>query len=185
MFWKPQHFKRVFKNFFFKDKGSQIFFFLPLVPSDDQENKLLPEDGTAANEVDSEDEPKVPELTTFPQLHVVTQTISDLPTDDWKQTVVTETETAESTLDNDSQNETTTEHDHTGSETLLEGGTPDSEEEDEDPSQDSEDIFDRLMRTIQGHWLDFVGKMKLSVLDVWKSISHHMMERLESFATGL
>ncbi|KAG8175880.1 hypothetical protein JTE90_025948 [Oedothorax gibbosus] len=47
------------------------------------------------------------------------------------------------------------------------------------------DIFDHLMATIQSHWSDFVGKMKLSVLDVWKTISQQMMVRLENFATAL
>lgn len=47
------------------------------------------------------------------------------------------------------------------------------------------DIFDHLMTTIQSHWSEFVGKMKLSVLDVWKTISQQMMVRLENFATAL
>lgn len=143
---------------------------------DDQSTKFSDEDGTAANEVDSKDRLNVDDhqdLTTFPQLHVVSQTISDV--------TIIEQEGTTTEMDNETtvQNETLTEEVSTDTESLLEG----SEDDEERPN--SEDLFDRLMRTIQGHWLEFVGKMKMSVLDVWQSISHHMMERLESFATGV
>lgn len=142
--------------------------------------------------MDSKDRPKISELTTFPQLHVVTQTIGDVTTNEDESTDETQTstvvrdekdddDTGETTL-----NETSSDSVNTDSQTLLEGSEEDREEDPEQEdssSEDSEDLFDRLMRTIQGHWLDFVGKMKMSVLDVWKSISHHMMERLENFAT--
>lgn len=144
---------------------------------DDQSTKFSDEDGTAANEVDSKDRLNVDDhqdLTTFPQLHVVSQTIGDVST--------VEQEGTTTEMDNETtavQNETLTEEVSTDTESLLEG----SEDSEERPN--SEDLFDRLMRTIQGHWLEFVSKMKMSVLDVWQSISHHMMERLESFATGV
>lgn len=153
-------------------------FITPILRSllDDQSTKFSDEDGTAANEVDSKDRLNVDEhqdLTTFPQLHVVSQTISDV-------TIIEQVGTT-TEMDNETtvQNETLTEEVSTDTESLLEG----SEDDEERPN--SEDLFDRLMRTIQGHWLEFVGKMKMSVLDVWQSISHHMMERLESFATGV
>lgn len=143
---------------------------------DDQSTKFSDEDGTAANEIDSKDRLNADDhqdLTTFPQLHVVSQTISDVSTVEQDETTTE--------MDNDTtvQNETLTEEVSTDTESLLEG----SEDDEERPN--SEDLFDRLMRTIQGHWLEFVGKMKMSVLDVWQSISRHMMERLESFATGV
>lgn len=104
---------------------------------------------------------------------MVSQTISDVSTVEQDETTTE--------MDNDTtvQNETLTEEVNTDTESLLEG----SEDNEERPN--SEDLFDRLMRTIQGHWLEFVGKMKMSVLDVWQSISRHMMERLENFATGV
>lgn len=129
--------------------------------------------------MDSKDRLKISELTTFPQLHVVTHTIGDdVTTGDTYEDDVRDGD--DNTIATTAQNETTSDVVHTDSETLLEGSEEDQEDED---SEESEDLFDRLMRTIQGHWLDFVSKMKMSVLDVWKSISHHMMERLESFAT--
>ena len=155
------------------------FFILTLLLrslSDDHSTKLSDEDGTASNEVDSEDRLNVDDhqdLTTFPQLHVVSQTINGVST------VEQEGTTTEMENKTTIQNETLTEEINTDAESLLEGS------EDNEDQPNSEDLFDRLMRTIQGHWLEFVGKMKMSVLDVWKSISHHMMERLESFATGV
>lgn len=61
----------------------------------------------------------------------------------------------------------------------------DSEDGPVETDKKQPDIFDQLMNRIQSHWLDFVGKMKLSVLDVWKTISKQMMDRMENFASAL
>ncbi|KAF8786777.1 hypothetical protein HNY73_008449 [Argiope bruennichi] len=154
------------------------------------------DDGTESNEVDSpsnkKDDPlKVVEPATFPQIQVVTKTISEETFQPTSTTTTTSTEsttvtTAEEEL---ARNEATVtveisldenhRYSHSNeSETLLSGS-----EEDPVETDDKQDIFDNFIEPIQNVWQEFVGKLKMSVLEVWKSISHHLMERLESFAT--
>ncbi|CAL1272683.1 unnamed protein product [Larinioides sclopetarius] len=151
------------------------------------------DDGTESNEVDSptnkkDDLPKIAEPATFPQIQVVTKTISE---ETFQPTTSTTTEATTVTTAKEelARNEVTAtveisldeNHRYTHSnesETLLSGT-----EEDPVETDDKQDIFDNFIEPIQTVWQEFVGKLKMSVLEVWKSISHHLMERLESFAT--
>ncbi|GBL95262.1 hypothetical protein AVEN_37722-1 [Araneus ventricosus] len=166
---------------------------------DDQSSNVMNlhlDDGTDSNEVDSlpnkkDDIPKVAEPATFPQIQVVTKTISEETFQPTTSTTTTSTEaTTVTTAEEDlARNEVTVtveisleenhRYNHSNeSETLLSGL-----EEDPVETDDKQDIFDNFIEPIQTVWQEFVGKLKMSVLEVWKSISHHLMERLESFAT--
>lgn len=122
------------------------------------------------------------DLTTF---HVVTKTISSesfqtTPEHSTFETTQTAKEDVETTTVAELTS-TIAEVQSNSSDALL----TDSEDGPVETNKKQPDIFDHLMNRIQSHWLDFVGKMKLSVLDVWKTISKHMMERMENFASAL
>ncbi|XP_015919405.1 uncharacterized protein [Parasteatoda tepidariorum] len=158
-------------------------------PETKQSQDLLNQDidGSDINELDSDKEQD--DDPTFPQIQVITKTITDetfsksstANTGGTTQKLgpVVRTETTSTTVP--STEDVFKFVTFNNSETLLSGQGNDPVETD----GAQEDIFDNLMKRIQSHWLEFVGKMKLSVLDVWKSISQHMMERLESFASAL
>ncbi|GIY34324.1 uncharacterized protein CDAR_579302 [Caerostris darwini] len=151
------------------------------------------DDGIDINEVDStnnkkDDPPNLQESATIPQIQVVTKTISE----ETFQPTTMITTTKEATTKEEEPQETTTivgvsvldvssslTHSNE-SETLLSG----SEENPVEAEDEKQDIFDNFIEPIQNVWQEFVGKLKMSVLEVWKSISHHLMERLETFATA-
>ncbi|GFY66668.1 uncharacterized protein TNIN_146651 [Trichonephila inaurata madagascariensis] len=151
------------------------------------------DDGTDMNEVDSasskkDNPPDAAEAATFPQIQVITKTIAE---ETFEPPTTTTTEEAPKTEAENAQDEvvttllTSTLNDnlrltHTNeSESLLSGSEDDPVE-----AEEKQDVFDHFIEPIQNVWQEFVGKLKMSVLEVWKSISQHLMERLETFATA-
>ncbi|GFS92208.1 uncharacterized protein NPIL_387681 [Nephila pilipes] len=149
------------------------------------------DDGTDINEVDSsssnkDNTPDAEEIATFPQIQVVTKTITEETfepsTTTTEEAPITEPEQTQEDVVTKLQTSTLNDNlrlTHSNeSETLLSGSEDNPVE-----AEEKQDVFDRFIEPIQNVWQDFVGKLKMSVLEVWKSISQHLMERLETFAT--